>query len=503
MNRRRLIIYICSSLLFLCLYFFENNTGTRIVLICALVFPILPAMRAALFGKDRTEGRAVSSEQTVELYSYEETDDEGDIRQYVPGDTLNRIHWKLSAKRDELLVRPRTNGVATEEKRTKRDVQDGDGAHARRRRRQIILYIGIGILSLALLLLVPQAIQSLKTLLNRVFEASEAVNAYVYERFTVPGDQPLWPALLLLFIIAAAVIGITVVTNSRLMAFLLMSCCVGAQVYYGLSLPAWLNITLFALYECWLLKRPWDRIPTVKAFAVIAAVALMICLLWPGVDAGTEQASEEVRDFLSRFALEVSGSAGEAPDADDETRHVHTRSLIYGNEFGQEGKEYRLVTIEEEQISMPHRVNYQKIVLLLLLAIMLLILPFIPFLWLNARRKKALEVRRAFETGDTNTAVCSIFRHIVAWLETTGNGAGNMLFSKWPDFLVSRMSSEYVQHFEGCAALFEKAAYSEHTLSEEQRRQVLELLYETERLMQEKASFRQKLCLKYKECLWL
>ena len=457
-----------------------------------------------LFEKDRTEERAAHSEQTARLYSYTETDEYGDIRQYVPGDPVNRIHWKLSAKRDELLVRPQTGGAVIEEKRTENKTQVGDGAHGRRQKRYIFACIGVAVLTLALLLLIPQARQSLKALFNRIFEASEAVNAYAYEYYAVPDGQPLWPALSLLCVIAAALICITVIAKSRLMAFMLMACCIGIQVYCGLSLPAWLNISLFALYVLWLMKRPRrDSARTVRFFTVIASVALMVCLFWPGVDAGTEQASENARDLLSRFAQGISGAAREATDGDMETRHVHTRSLIYGSETAQAEKEYRLVTIEEELISLPHQVNYLKVALLLLVAVLLLILPFIPFLWLNARRKKALEARKAFESEDTNAAVCSIFRHIAAWLETTGNGAGNRLFRNWPVFLASRMSCEYAQRFEACAALFEEAAYSAHPISEEQRRQVLELLYETERIMQEKASFRQKLCLKYKECLWV
>ncbi len=503
MNRRRIIIYICSSLLFLCLYFFENNTGTRIVLICALALPLLPAIRTALVGRDMEKERRGDREQTVGLYSYTETDEDGDIRQYVPGDPVNRIHWKLSAKRDELLVRPQTNGAVIEEKLKRIDPRTNEGIHGRPQMRNILLCICIAVFTLALLLLIPQARQSLKALLNRIFEASEAVNAYAYEYFTAPDGQPLWPALSLLCIIASALIGITVITKSRLMALTLVACCAGIQVYYGLSLPAWLNVSLFALYALQIMRRPRDRAGTVRLFAVIAAVALIVCLLRPGVDAGTEQVSEKARDLLSRFTQEISGSVREAAGGEIETRHVHTRSLIYGSEAARAEKEYRLVTTEEEQISIPHRVNYLKIALLLLLAVVLLILPFIPFVWLNARRKKALEARKAFEAEDINAAVCAIFRHISAWLETSGNGAGNRLFRDWPAFLASSMSNEYAQRFEACTVLFEEAAYSEHSLSEEQRRQVLELLYETERIMQEKASLRQKFCLKYRECLWV
>ena len=36
-----------------CLYFFENNTGTRIMLCCALLLPLIPYFRRLLFAADQ------------------------------------------------------------------------------------------------------------------------------------------------------------------------------------------------------------------------------------------------------------------------------------------------------------------------------------------------------------------------------------------------------------------------------------------------------------------
>ena len=85
------------------LYFFENNTGSRIILFCSLLLPLIPSVRQSLFGQKRNTGsipRAFS--QTVEALREAEEEDPGSIRAYLPGDPVNRIHWKLSAKRDEL-----------------------------------------------------------------------------------------------------------------------------------------------------------------------------------------------------------------------------------------------------------------------------------------------------------------------------------------------------------------------------------------------------------------
>ena len=103
MNKRRTAIYVCSLALFLCLYFFENNTGTRIILLCSLILPIFTKMRTALFGTEKTKQQPAHLEQNIKTFSYTESDEQGDIRKYVPGDPVRQIHWNLPAKRRRFL----------------------------------------------------------------------------------------------------------------------------------------------------------------------------------------------------------------------------------------------------------------------------------------------------------------------------------------------------------------------------------------------------------------
>ena len=503
MNKRRTVIYGCSFVLFLCLYFFENNTGTRIVLLCSLILPLFPKIRTALIGAERAGEQPACSEQNIKTFSCIQADEHGDIRQYVPGDPVNQIHWKLSAKRDELLVRPLLNAQSVVEDQKKSSARNDHPLFGQIKKKSLFACIALILLSFLLLFLIPQARSGLQELCNRIFRASEAVNAYAYENFDVPSGYSLRLAILLLCLIIAAIVGITVITGSRLMSLLLMSGLAGFQVYFGLAFPGWVNILLFTLNILWIMRRPWKKTEVIRSFAAIVVLTVTVLLIWPGVDSGTEQLSEKARDYLSRFAQEASGAVPENPEGENETRHVHTRSLLYGFDPAQAEKEYRLTAIEEEQISMPHRINYLRIALWLLLAIALLVLPFVPFLWLNARRKKALEARKAFDADDARIAVCAIFQHVIAWLKATGNGAGNLPYRNWPPYLAPRFSEEYVQRFADCAALFEEAAFSEHALKKEQRQQTLALLQETEQVLQEKAGLRQKLCLKYKECLWI
>ena len=487
-------------LLAACLYFFENNTGTRVVLLCSLLLPMVPVLRAAFFSPDEPEKDETRESLTVRTFDAQEPEDSGDVRRYVPGDSVRRIHWKLSAKKDELLVRETAAGEAVcgQEK----NVTRVDAGRKRKVSRQLGAAFAAGILLCALLfLLIPEARHSMRELLNRVFSASEVVNSYVYPRFAVPENQSVLPAVILLLCAVALLLGITAVLRSRLIALGLMAACVLFQVYFGLAFPSWVNILLGILFAGWMLRRPVRRKDWMACGAFILLVTLMTVIFLPGVNADTEAASEKVRDRLTQLAEQIAGTVPESPAGETETRHIHTRSLENGDlEAGTE-QEFRLVTVEEEQISMPHWINWAKVILLLLLSVLVVALPFTPFLLLNARKRKARENRKAFASENVSEGIRAIFGQIVLWLETVYPGAENLLFREWAGVLPEELPEGYVERFARCAADYEEAAYSSHPMPEEKRRNAMELLKETETALWNHSNRRQRFYLKYWMCL--
>ena len=481
------------------LYFFENNTGSRIVLAGSLLLPFVPIIRRGLFAQDAAGRRPQAIPQTIRAFASREEDDPGDVRPYLPGDPVNRIHWKLTAKRGEPLVRERAKAETAEETEAKAVLEADSPAAGKTGKRVFLIGFSVLLLSLLLLFLVPTANQGLQALLNRLFDASEAVNAYAYDRFAVPARQPVALAAGLLSIMGLCVLGMAVLSGSRWPALCLLAGCVLFQAYFGLAFPAWVNVPVFALCALWMLRRPWSKKAVLSLLAGAAALALAVMLAWPGVDAATEAASETVRDHLAQLSQAVTGAAQELPAGENEARRVHPLSLTEGDQEARPGREYRLETVEEEQISMPRWVNYLRIILLLLLTAAMLILPFLPFAWLNRRRKKALDARKAFASENVREAVFAIFQHVVSWLEATGNGQGNAPYAAWR----AALSPDYPERFAACERLFEEAAYSAHAMKEEDRRQALALLDETECILQRQAGWRQRLRLKYKECLWV
>ena len=487
-------------LLAACLYFFENNTGTRVVLLCSLLLPMVPVLRAAFFSPDEPEKDETRESLTVRTFDAQEPEDSGDVRRYVPGDSVRRIHWKLSAKKDELLVRETAAGEAVCGR--EKNVTRVDAGRKRKVSRQLAAAFAAGILLCALLLLlIPETRHSMRELLNRVFSASEVVNSYVYPRFAVPENQSVLPAVILLLCAVALLLGITAVLRSRLIALGLMAACVLFQVYFGLAFPSWVNILLGILFAGWMLRRPVRRKDWMACGAFILLVTLMTVIFLPGVNADTEAASEKVRDRLTQLAEQIAGTVPESPAGETETRHIHTRSMENGDlEAGTE-QEFRLVTVEEEQISMPHWINWVKMILLLLLSVLVVALPFTPFLLLNARKRKARENRKAFASENVSEGIRAIFGQIVLWLETVYPGTENLLFREWAGVLPEELPEGYVERFARCAADYEEAAYSSHPMPEEKRRNAMELLKETETALWNHSNRRRRFYLKYWMCL--
>ena len=486
------------------LYFFENNTGTRILLACSLFVPFfLKAFSTPAAGK-----KPLSTEKKRTLppaaETFPEETEPGEIREYIPGDPVRSIHWKLSAKSDRLMVRPQAPAEDMPPRALLAPAPEADVGETTAgpgRRPWIGASGALLALCLAAFLLIPGCRSSMAALCNRLFAWSESVNTYVYDRFPVPDGQPLLPAILLVGIAAGAWIALLIISGSRLLALLTAILAAGFQVYFGVAFPFWINGVLFAGLGLLLFSGPLRAKKVLGCAAALLSVSLLVFLIWPGVDARTEAASERIRDLFSQAAGQITGSTREAPADGMETRHVNTQSLLTGQEEAQAGQTYRLVTVEEDQISIPRWIDYLKIVLLMLLAVAVIILPFVPFVLLNSRRKKALDARNAFDSESVSEAVVAMFRHVVAWLEATGHGAGNRLFRDWADPLAAQFSPEYAARYARCAALYEEAAYSGHPMAGEARETVRSLLEETESMLYDQAAWKLRFRLKYVECL--
>ncbi len=491
----------------LCLYFFENNTGTRIVLCLTVMLFVIPWIRRGFFAPRETEKNDKKTDEKTDaeadLFRTETYPDAapGEVRDYLPGDSVHRIHWKLTAKRMKLTVREDGTEPQDEKRRTvRREEENGKG---RRKRRLILFLLVLFVLLLSLFLLSPVRL-SAGALLNTVFEESEGANAYVYER--LPAGESAQAALWILSGMLAVLTALTVLTGSRWMGLGMMAAGAALQVYFGLSLPGPVNVGIFLLFALWALRdvprRGDGRRLFFSAAAALTAV-VCICLFIPGVDGATEAASEKVRDALEPVWTASAGGEDENAEGVSETRHTHPLAQEEGEGEAQVFRAYRPVTSAQMQISAPEWIDVLRIFLMLLLTCAAVIAPFLPFMIWNVRRNRALSARKVFESEDTAEAVCAIFSQVIAWLDALGFGEGNLPYRDWTEGVAGSVSREYAVRFGRCAGSFEEAAYSGHGPEEEKRQEALALLKETEETLLSRATFRQKLRLRYGLCLWL
>lgn len=160
--KKRCLGYAVWLLMAACLYFFENNTGTRVVLALSLTAPLVPALRRAFFASDEARMARALKNHAVKSPTPADAKQPGEIRKYIPGDPVQCIHWKLSAKKDDLLIREYSRDWDCEpnEARSPAPTADEGGADAdgRGRIRSLRLTLmGIVLVCAALMLTVPDA----------------------------------------------------------------------------------------------------------------------------------------------------------------------------------------------------------------------------------------------------------------------------------------------------------------------------------------------------------
>ena len=283
--------------------------------------------------------------------------------------------------------------------------------------------VGVPLLAAVLLLALKPARESLKCLCNLVFAASEAVNAYAYDYFEVSDAASPVLALGLLVTAAAGVLLLAYLRSSKIVPLLAALALAGGEIWFGLTPPAAVNVLIFALLA--LLALPVDTLRGRLVFLLaVMAVFLTVQLLAPGVRMGVEEASEHVRDRLDAAEQLVSGAdytpQQEPPQTAREENRLDTETAGEMSGDTQNTQDYQHIYEQEQEISRPKRIDYLKIAVLTILILALLTLPFLPFVLFDARRRKAMERRAAFNSPDCGEAIRAMFLHLTAYLDPCG-----------------------------------------------------------------------------------
>ncbi|MBQ8092271.1 MAG: hypothetical protein IJ242_01665 [Clostridia bacterium] len=359
------------------------------------------------------------------------------------------------------------------------------------------LLAGICICMVLLICLQPEIRHGTEALLNRLFEASEHQNAYTYVYF--PGASPAGiPLAALVLITAAGALFILTASFSRLAAgFLVFMTLTVLQSYFGLSFPAWIQVLIFGAAGFLVL-----RVRSMRAAAylclTICLTALLISVLSPGVHMPVEAASEWVRDWLGRNAEALQTEGLIQPDERLETRHVSEKSIVEGNKEARGTEGFRLIQIEKMRISRPDWFSLLRTALMMLALILMLVLPFLPFVLLNRRREQTRVKYAGARSADLSEVMHAVFTHICDYLRFSGLADGNRPCREWQ---CHGLPDEFGQAFRSCAIVWERTMYGGYLPGRPDVEKAERLLEETEQLLYEQADFVKRFRMRTIACL--
>lgn len=314
------------------------------------------------------------------------------------------------------------------------------------------LFAAWGLAALLLLLVNPgTALDGARILLNRLCEASQARQAYVYTLFPVsaaPGKQGfcLGYALLVLGLLSGIVCG--AVRRARWLIVALPLAVGGAVAYLGVS-PGALPLCLLAAGLTLTLRAPGraDLRGCAAALAAVLAVFGIVSAAFPGEDAALSAWEERTRDALAFHTSAVAPE--ELPRPAEPEREREERPFWAEETAGELGG---------DALALPRPPRALWIILLLALVL------FVPSLasdWLKRRRAKN---RAGLDDPDPGRAVRAGFRYAMRWLYAAGLPEANVPYSGYAGAIGERFSPELRARFEAVLPLWQEAAYSDHPL---------------------------------------
>lgn len=352
----------------------------------------------------------------------------------------------------------------------------------------------------ALLLMAFPFREGAKGALNAVFTASESRNMYVYDMFEEGASQARLDVFIVLFSIEiTALASIFVRGGHSVILFLFL---VLFEAYFGITPPGIYNLLAFCAVLLTLVTKSSavNSAAVAASFGILAAVILTV---FPSESVRVEALSENVRDKLDAAVTSTMSLINR--DAAEENRVKKEQRLSEMEADGetemQNGEDIEKITETEREISRPDRINYTKIILISIVILLMFIVPFVPFYLIDRRKKRAETMREQFDSENNSEAVTAMFSHIMSWLESCGIYRSGELYSDAAESIAKTMGEGYRDSFIAALKLWQKAMYSDHALSDEERSKVKSMLEVTENTIYTRESAYRRFKLKYIYCL--
>ena len=132
-----------------------------------------------------------------------------------------------------------------------------------------------------------------------------------------------------------------------------------------------------------------------------------------------------------------------------------------------------------------------------LVIFLLLLMLFVPSVYLDRLKKKRERNRAGLSDADARACICASFRYVLRWLRLAGLEPENVPFASYSEKIETILGSEIAAQYLQILPLWQEAAYSTHEMTEQQRTQMRAFLQTAAPLVWKKLSKKQQIWVTY------
>ena len=348
-----------------------------------------------------------------------------------------------------------------------------------------IKYIACGVAAVLLLAVVvvfhSKIGPGLAYMMNEFYDVAEESQAYLYDRFAggdgaSEGDCRI--AMLWISSLTALLMALVPGRLRRAAGMLLTAAVMLMLAYYGVQPD---TICVAAMVLALLLTLSKDN-PAAALPLMLVTVILFgaVTLIDPGESYGISRMNENVRDRIAfHSALIESGT----PETEDPADFEDLTEPEAGSE------DSSLMTGSSSYV-------FAGFVLLLAAAI-----GVAAYLLVKRFRKRRAAVREGIDSADPREAVTAMFPYSVRWLKASGIETREAPFAEMTDDVRRVYETAYAGRFREMYSLWREAAYSDHEITEADRRDMDRFTQDTIAMVSDRWNMLQRLRMRYKHAL--
>lgn len=342
----------------------------------------------------------------------------------------------------------------------------------------VLTAAGLAAAAALVLCALPDARDGAAVLLNRLFAASEARQAYLYDYLPVSAAEADWTgcvrtALWPLGLAAGIPLGLAARWRSPLAPAGMFALFALLSAYLGIT-PHPICLAALAAALCGVLSA---RPAAWTAFAAGLFIAAAVFFALPGENARLSALDERLRDAL---ALHTTAHA----DAQQTQPQTEQQAAEERDFYRQEETQ---ADLGGDEHSWTRPLSAALVIALLALVL------FVPAIWSDVQKKRRARSRAGMDDARHDAAICAAFLYALRWLRLGGLDTPNAPFSTYAAAVGEHFTPDLRARYEDVLPLWHEAAYSDHAMTEEQRRRMRDFADAAQQAAWDRLNARQRL----------